>query len=78
MQNHSRESSPAQPAARATAMTSAAECRKYAEECVRLARSAANAKLKGHMLSMARTWNALAAQIERMEAMLKEPAPEGR
>ena len=74
MQNHSRESSPA----RVTAMTSAAECRKYAEECVRLARSAANAKLKGHMLSMARTWNALAAQIERMEAMLKEPAPEGR
>lgn len=59
-------------------MTSAAECRKNADECMRLAGAAANAKLKGHILSMARTWTALAVQIERTEAMRNEPAPESR
>jgi hypothetical protein len=43
---------------------------------MRLAKTAADGKLKGHLIGMARTWTALALQVERMEAMLKEAARE--
>jgi hypothetical protein len=50
-------------------VTNAAECRNNASECLRRAAAATDAKLKGQLLSIARTWTALAVQIERLEAM---------
>jgi hypothetical protein len=56
------------------AVTGGAECRGNAAECMRLSQMATDTKLKAHLLSMARTWTALAIQTERLEAMLKEQA----
>ena len=59
-------------------MTTAGECRKQADECMRMAYAAVNPKLKGHLLSMSRTWTALAVQIERLEAMQAELSGQGK
>jgi hypothetical protein len=53
-------------------VTSAAECRSNAAECMRSARMEVDTKVKAQLLSLARTWTALAVQTERLEQMLKE------
>jgi len=53
-------------------MISAAECRANANACLRRAQGAERAKLKATLLTMARTWTALAVQTERLEELLKE------
>ena len=50
------------------------ECRKYAEECLRRGRATKDSKLKAALLSMARTWTALAVQTERIQDMLRAGA----
>jgi hypothetical protein len=56
-----------------TSVIRAVDCRRNADECLRRAQAATSSKLKGHLLSMGRTWMALAVQIERLEQMLDEP-----
>jgi hypothetical protein len=44
------------------------ECRKNAEECLRLAHEANDERRKTLLLNLARSWGALAGQYERLEA----------
>jgi hypothetical protein len=53
-------------------VTSATECRRNAAECMRSASMEVDTKVKAQLLSLARTWTALAVQTERLEEMLKE------
>jgi hypothetical protein len=48
-------------------MLSAAECRRHVVECARLARAAKSKKQQDIIFSMARSWETLAAQAERLE-----------
>ena len=43
-------------------MSDPAECRKQAEQCMRRAQAADTPELKAILISMARTWTALAVQ----------------
>jgi len=52
-------------------ITGAGECRNNAKECLRRARATRDSTLKAALLSMARTWTALAVQTERMHEMLR-------
>ena len=55
-------------------MTPATECRVNANECLRQAKAATDPKLKAALLSVARTWTALAIQIDRLYEMQKQAA----
>jgi hypothetical protein len=48
-------------------MLSAAECRRHVIECARLARAAKTKKQQDIIFSMARSWETLAEQAERLE-----------
>jgi hypothetical protein len=54
-------------------MSDPAECRKQAELCMRRAQAADTPELKAILISMARTWTALAVQGERLEALINQP-----
>jgi hypothetical protein len=49
------------------AMISAAECRLRVIQCAQLARAAKTQKQRDIIFSMARTWETLAVQAERLE-----------
>jgi hypothetical protein len=46
-----------------------AECRKMAEQCMRRAQAANASEVKAILISMARTWTALAVQAERLQTL---------
>jgi hypothetical protein len=46
-----------------------AECRKMAEECMRRAQAANASEVRAILISMARTWTALAVQAERLQTL---------
>lgn len=50
-------------------MIAPSECRKNAQECTRLAREAETSPRRTVLANMARTWEALAGQTERLEAL---------
>jgi hypothetical protein len=49
-------------------MIVASECRKNAEDCLRLAREAKDQRTKTVLVNIARSWEALAGQHERLAA----------
>jgi hypothetical protein len=51
-------------------MTTAAEYRQYAADCLQAAKFATSSEVRATLLSMARRWNAAAARWERNAAQL--------
>jgi hypothetical protein len=56
-------------------MTDAPDCRRQADRCLHMARSAKDERVKALLHDMARTWTMLAQQIERMDALRDGLAP---
>jgi len=48
------------------------ECREYAVRCAELAAEAKTAELKLHFLSLSRTWEQIAREMERAQLLLQE------
>ncbi len=51
-------------------MADPAQCRRYAQKCVRFAQRARSARERRALLRLARTWSNLAAQTEAFEAIV--------
>ena len=53
----------------------ALDCRRQADRCQQMARSAAAAELRTLLLDMAQTWMTMARQAERLDALRDDLAP---
>lgn len=52
------------------------ECRMHARECLRLAESASKEEARETFSNLARTWQRLAAELERNQALLETWGPD--